>query len=322
MSSSYLGCDVSKRKIQLALLLPNGKFRTKAISNDSKGFQALSEWLAFHKVEVLHVCMEATNTYWEALAEYLNDQSYVVSVVNPARIKAFAQSTLTRTKTDPVDARLIARFCSLHRPEPWQAPPREVRELYALVARRQALIEMHTQEKSRLDTANPAIKPDLKAHLDYLNKAIAEIEQAIRDHFDNHPGLKRQKTLLESIPGIGEVISSILLAFLGGPQRFRRASQVVAFAGLDPRHIQSGSRIEGKPRMSKTGHRFLRRALYFPAVVTLYRTEWGKHFRQRLSARGKPPKLIIGAMMRKLLHVAFGVLKSGKPFDPSLHQLA
>lgn len=320
--SSYLGCDISKRKVHLALLLPNGKFRTRVIANDPRGFQALNQWLATHKVEELHACMEATNTYWEALAEYLSDQAHRVSVVNPARIKAFAQSTLTRTKTDKVDARLIAQFCTLHQPEPWQAPPPAVRELRALVSRRQALIEMRTQEQNRLDTATPAICADLEAHLQYLEKAITEIEQAIRDHFDDHPDLKQQKALLESIPGTGEVLSSILLAFLGGPSRFRSAPQVVAFAGLDPRHVQSGSSLQGKPRLSKTGHRFLRRALYFPAIVALYRTEWGRRFGQRLLARGKPPKLVIGAMMRKLLHVAFGVLKSGKPFDPSLHQTA
>ncbi|WP_139220108.1 transposase, partial [Collimonas sp. OK412] len=101
--------------------------------------------------------------------------------------------------------------------------------------------------------------------------------------------------------------------------RFGNARKAVAFAGLDPRHHESGSSVKAKPRMSKVGHTFLRKALYMPAMVTLYRTAWGKTFRARLAASGKPPMLIIGAMMRKLIHVAFGVLKSQKSFDASLH---
>ena len=84
---------------------------------------------------------------------------------------------------------------------------------------------------------------------------------------------------------------------------------------------ESGSSVHGKPRLSKVGHAFLRRALYMPAMVTLWRTDWGRAFRDRLAANGKPPKLIIGAMMRKLAQVAFGVLKSGQPFNPALHAM-
>jgi len=105
----------------------------------------------------------------------------------------------------------------------------------------------------------------------------------------------------------------------GDLQRFDNARQAVAFAGLDPRQHESGSSVRGKPRLSKVGHSFLRKALYMPAMVALHRTAWGAVFRQRLAAAGKPPMLIIGAMMRKLIHVAFGVLKSRQAFDPSLH---
>lgn len=100
--------------------------------------------------------------------------------------------------------------------------------------------------------------------------------------------------------------------------RFANARQAAAFAGLDPRQHESGTSVKGKPRMSKVGHAFLRKALYMPAMVTLYKTDWGTRFRERLAASGKPPKLIIGAMMRKLVHVTFGVLKSGKSFNPEL----
>jgi transposase len=112
---------------------------------------------------------------------------------------------------------------------------------------------------------------------------------------------------------------AILLAFYADHGRFRNARQAVAFAGLDPRRHESGTSVQAKPRLSKIGHAFLRKALYMPAMVTLYKTAWGKRFRARLAASGKVPKLIIGAMMRKLVQVAFGVLRSGKTFDPALH---
>jgi transposase len=120
------------------------------------------------------------------------------------------------------------------------------------------------------------------------------------------------------MPGLGERTIAVLLAFSIDPGHFRDARQAAAFAGLNPRLRESGT-LKGRPRLSKVGHAFLRKALYMPAMATLYKTAWGKRFRERRAAAGKPPKLIIGAMVRKLLQVAFGVLKSGKPFDTALH---
>ncbi|MHB1403489.1 MAG: transposase, partial [Thiobacillus sp.] len=119
--------------------------------------------------------------------------------------------------------------------------------------------------------------------------------------------------------GLGDKTIPVLLSYYGGAPRFDNAREAVAFAGLDPRQHESGSSVRGKPRLSKVGHAPLRRALYMPAMVATTRTVWGRAFRDRLTAAGKPPMLILGAMMRKLVHVAFGVLKSGKPFNPALH---
>jgi transposase len=117
---------------------------------------------------------------------------------------------------------------------------------------------------------------------------------------------------------LGERTIAVLLAY-GLGERFDSARQFVAFAGLSPRKHESGTSVRWRERMSKVGHASLRAALYMPAMVALYRTAWGKRFHARLSANGKPPKLIIGAMMRKLAQVAFGVIQSGRPFDPALH---
>jgi len=314
-----LGIDVSKDKLDLALRLPDGKARHKVVTNDPEGFAALRAFLTKQGTAELHACMEATGIYWEAIAEYLADAGFTVSVVNPAQIKAFGHSRLQRTKTDKVDAGLIADFCAAQAPSPWQPPGPALRELRSLVARRQALDTMRTQEKNRLGVAREAVRTGIAEHLDYLDQAIAEIDRMIREKIDNDPDLKQQRELLDSIPGLGDKTIPVLLAYYGGELRFTTAREAAAFAGLDPRQHESGSSVRGKTRLSKVGHSALRKALYMPAMVTITKTLWGRVFRDRLKAAGKSPMVIIGAMMRKLVHVAFGVLKSKKPFDPALH---
>lgn len=316
-----LGIDVAKAKLDCALRLPDGKLRSKVIENNFKGFKVLTEWLEKHGATRVHVCMEATGIYWEAVAEYLAAQGMTVSVVNPAQIKAFGASQMVRTKTDKVDAKLIAEFCFERHPEPWQAPTPSEQALRAMVLRLEALQAMRTQESNRLEVARDAVKSGITEHIEWLDEQISTLAKTIRDHINNDPSMKSKQALLDSIPGVGERTIATLLAFYANLDRFGNARQAVAFAGLDPRQHESGSSVKGKPRLSKIGHAFLRKALYMPAMVTLYKTAWGKRFRNRLAASGKPPKLIIGAMMRKLVHVAYGVLKSGKSFDPALHGL-
>lgn len=319
MSPFHLGIDVAKAKLDCALRLPNGKFRAKAIPNSPEGFAQLAIWLSAHGAAKPHVCMEATGIYWEGVAQFLATDGLTVSVVNPAQIKAYATSRLTRSKTDAVDAKLIADFCAERQPLPWQARSEAEVALRALVLRLEALQAMRTQESNRLEVSRDAVRQDIQQHLDWLDADIKQLANTINDHIDNHPDLKKKRGLLDSIPGIGERTSAIILAFYADTGRFANARQAAAFAGLDPRQHESGSSVRGKPRLSKIGHAFVRKALYMPAMVTLYKTVWGKRFKERLALSGKPSKLIIGAMMRKLIHVAFGVLKSGKTFDPALH---
>jgi len=319
MQRVHLGIDVAKNKLDCALRLSSGKFRSKVVSNDVKGFSELSEWLAKQHAMDVHVCMEATGTYWEAVAEYFAHKNNVVSVVNPSQIKSFGASCLVRTKTDEVDAQLIARFCSERNPEPWQAPPLNEQALRALVQHLDALKTMRTQESNRLEVARDVVKIDINDHIAWLDQQIRLMTQKIHDHIDHDPDLKNKRDLLITIPGIADGTAALLLGFSIHPERFDNARQATAFAGLDPRRHESGTRVNGKPRISKIGHSFLRKMLYMPAIATLYKTDWGKLFFARLKNNGKPPKLIIGAMMRKLIHVAFGVLKSGKGFDPALH---
>jgi len=319
MNTFYLGIDVAKAKLDCALRLANGKYKNKVIDNNLPGFKHLSEWLVKQQVTTLQVCMEATGVYWEAVAEYLADQGVLVSVVNPAQIKAFGKSHGVRSKTDKIDAQSIALFCAEHHPKAWQAPTPGERALRAMVLRLESLQVMRTQESNRLLVARDAVKPGITSHIEWLDKEIKALAKKISEHLDSDPDLKDKQALLDSIPGLGERTIATYLAFYANPADFGNARRAAAFAGLEPRHHESGSSVKHPPRMSKIGHAFLRKAFYMPAMVTLYKTAWGKRFRERLAAAGKPPKLIIGAMMRKLIHVAFGVLKSGKMFDPALH---
>lgn len=314
-----VGIDVAKAKLDIALRLPGGKWRNKVLANNSTGFKALVEWLGKQGVHSAHVCMEATGIYWERVAEHLSDAGFAVSVVNPAQIKAHAGACGVRTKTDVVDAKLIADFCLRQAPAVWQAPSPAIRTLRALVARREALVSLKTEESNRLLVAHDSVRESIQKVLDHLNEQIASIEKQIKQDIDDDPTLREQSQLLDSIPGLGKITIPTLLSRYGGPLRFEKAKQAVAFAGLDVAHHESGSSVRGRPRMSKTGPSKLRRALYMPAVVCMTHTAWGKAFTKRLLEAGKPRMLILGALMRKLVEMTYAILKSGKPFDPALH---
>ena len=143
-----------------------------------------------------------------------------------------------------------------------------------------------------------------------LDAQIAHVQQLIRDHLDRHPGLRAQRELLTTIPGIGEATAAVLIAELFD-KRYASARQAAAFAGLVPRLVESGT-LRGRSRLSKIGPGRVRKALYMPAVAALRGNPTIRAVRARLHAAGKPPMVIIGAAMRKLIHLAYGVLKSGE----------
>jgi transposase len=318
MREPVLGIDISKVKFNVCLIDDDGKLRHKLFPNTAPGFAQLKEWLAKHGVQHIHACLEATGTYSEPLALFLHKAGQKVSVVNPAAVKAFAASRLSRTKTDKVDAELIARFCQAQEPPAWSPPAMEVRELQALVRRLDALIEMRVSEENRLSSGITveAVRHSVEGHLAYLNEQIERTQELIRAHIDNHPRLKRQRELLDSIPGIGETTAAVLLAELTDLKQYRSARQVAAYAGLVPRERQSGSSLRGRARLSKIGNARLRKALYFPAITAIRCSPFFQAWVEGLRERGKCKMTVICAVMRKLVHLAYGVLKSGKPFDP------
>jgi len=316
MSVVVLGIDIAKQKFDVALLVEE-KTKHKTCKNSAEGFEALTVWLEKQGVGKVHACLEETGNYGEDLGIYLHEAGHTVSIINPARIKGFAQSELLRTKTDKIDAALIARFCLAMKPEIWTPPAPEIRSLRALVRRVDSLIDMRSQEKNRISTAHESVVLLIKEHIVYLDKEIENIRRQIDDLIGKNPYLKQRKDLLASIPGLGKATIPHLLAELDDLNKFTHVREMVAFIGLAPKETLSGSSIKGKPRLCKIGHARLRKALFMPALVSIQCNSAMIAFHNRLKERGKNGKVIVCAIMRKLVHVIFGVLKSGKKYDPN-----
>lgn len=313
-----LGVDVSKAKLDVALLLANDKYKSKVFANDSQGYQALQQWLLGHVPDAqVHICMEATGSYHEALACFMSDQGFMVSVVNPLLVKRFAEMSRLRNKTDSADARCLAQFCRDTRPERWEAPSLALRTLQALVARLDTLQAMRQAESNRLEVAHSSVADSLRQVITGLDEAIRQVKAQITRTIDDDPDLKRRATLLQTIPGLGDRTIPQLLAYIGRPERFKSVKALIAFARLTPMIRQSGSSLDRRRGTHPMGHRQLKQALYFPAMVAGRYNPLVAVFWNRLKAQKKPGKLIVEACMHKLLAIVYGVLKSGKPFDPN-----
>ena len=212
-----VGIDVAKRKLDIALQI-QGKIKSKVFNNTPDGHTALTQWLTEGGAipSATHICMEATGPYSETVAIALVEAGWCVSVVNPARVKGFAQGELARNKTDRADASLLVRFCVAMRPSLWTPPSTEWRELRGWVDRLQALKDMHKQECNRLEAHQASGQTQLikavQVHLDWLDQRIAELARDINDHIDRYPDLKHDAELLRSIPGIGDITVAKVLA--------------------------------------------------------------------------------------------------------------
>jgi transposase len=320
METAVLGIDIAKSSFDVVLLLAGKQFH-RSFANRAEGFEQLSLWLQRQGVERVHACLEATGRYGEALAQSLYERKHLVSVINPAQIRDYARSKLTRNKTDKLDARIIALFCLKEQPALWTPMVPEVQELQALVRHLEALQDMRTQENNRLKSVNPSVvvQTMLEAHLQFLEQQIQDVQKRIEEHIHRHPGLKQQQDLLLSIPGIGKKTAAKLLG--ENIQSFSDGRHLAAFAGLNPSQSSSGSSVRKRTKLSQIGRSGLRKALYFPAISAMRFNPLIRTFCDRLADKHKQGMIIIAAAMRKLLCLALGVLKSGQPFDPHYDHL-
>lgn len=320
-----IGCDVSKKTLDCALVISREplKVRSKAVPNTQPGCLTLIEWASRQancSAHELHVVMEATGVYHETAAYALTQAGVKVSVVNPAQVRDFAKSLAVRTKTDATDRVVLARYGVSANPAAWQAPAAEIVELKGLLARLKAIENDLRREANRLEKAEATATP--KQVLDSLHQSLAFLEQQkkalekqIDDHINSHPKLKHDRQLLESIPAIGRKTASRMLCVLHS-RPFRKASSVAAYLGLVPVCYDSGTSVHRPPHLSKIGDGAMRAALYMVAVVaTQHNPDIRTHYR-RLVSQGKSKMSALGAAMRKLVQICFGVIKNQQPYQP------
>jgi transposase len=314
--NAILGIDIAKAKFDVCLLNQAAQV-TGRFANSDEGLAKLSRWLVTQGADQVHACLEATGRYGRDLAYFLHSQGHTVSIVNPQRIHAYSRSKLQRSKTDRLDAQLIADFCRTQQPPatPLLSVPQEERQ--ALSRHLEALKHDRQRERNRLQAGNPSVhvRQAIQEHLDFLQRQIEQLEQQLQDSVQQDEQSRQQFELLLTIPGIGALTAAKFLAEVPDVGRFAQTTQLDAYAGLVPKVYQSGQASHTGPLL-KTGNALLRTLFYMPALAAHRYNPIIDQLKQRLQREGKAKMTIVVAAMRKLLHLAYGVLKTGKPFNP------
>jgi len=317
--SAYLGMDVAKEKVDCVLLV-DAHSSYQVFANTPAGFEHLGDWLRREQVSSVHACLEATGSYAETLARTLLAQGHTVSVLNPAVLVTYRQSRNTRSKTDKLDAMLLAYYARERQPRAWHPLPDEVTALRSLLAYRndvqQTLLQVRNRQRS--GGLEPWVAGRLQTQIEQLVKEFKLVEQRIWKHLETSATLSVTWSHLQTICGIGQLAAAHVIAQIGEIERFDHPAALVSLAGLAVKQRESGSSLRGRGPMDRHGRSSLRRLLYMCALVAM---RWDPHMRawaQRLKARGKPNKVVLVAVMRKLLHIIYGVWKHAKDYDAQL----
>ena len=316
MNRIVVGIDISKHKFDAAYMAVNQKWQQEAFDNSSQGFKIFIKWLEENKIEKCHGVMEATGRYGEDLAYFLYVSGHEVSIVNPAQIKYYGRSLLKRTKTDKIDSQLIAEFAQRHDLPSWQPLSPSLQSLKDQVRCLEAFKKDATQTSNRLGHAKDLmVRKMLEERLAHIQKQVDQLTVSLKQLAKEDPLISHQIELLISIPGIGQTTALYLLGELPDLSTFKCAKQLAAFAGLNPSIKTSGISLKGKEKISKTGRKELRKILFFPAMTVMRGSSHLKLFIERLHGKGKKGKVVVTAVMRKMMHVVFGVLKTQIPFQ-------
>lgn len=323
--SAFVGVDVSAESAHVVYITSEGEIGEPfVISQTRSGMGALQKSLLAtgYQVARILVVMEATGVYWMKLAVFLHAAGFAVSVINPAQAHYFARALLQRSKTDRIDARLLAQLAAKLQPEPWQPLSETYEELYQRLTQREALFHMLQQERNRLHAVRqrPQTVTDvavrLEAHIGFLQAQIAEIDEEFKRVLAQDKAWARTAGLLRSIKGFGPVATFWLLTATHNFTACTSPEQVASYAGLVPRQFESGSSVRGRPTIGHAPHARLRQALYMACLSAVQHNPIIKAFYQRLLDRGKPKKVALCACARKLIHIAWAVVTKECSFDP------
>lgn len=327
LPAAVLGGDVSKKSIDFCLLRPAGaegftfggaltSARCK-VSNSDEGFKKLDLWLNEQKVSQIHVCLESTGIHSIAPATHLHRRGHVVSVVNPLRTHHYGKSRLSRTKTDKQDADMIAQFCLIEQPVQWHPLPPEILELRDMVRQVASLTETSAEYAIRLqEQKRETVRKTTGNIIKALEQQIAQLAKLIDKHLAAHPKLLETFNLYQTIKGVGRVTALTVMTEMPQMAKFDTAKQAAAFAGVAPQQHESGTSIRGKTSISKIGNSRVRQILYMAALTASRRNPGLKAVAERLQATGKAKKVVLGAIMRKLVHILYGIARTGKPAYP------
>lgn len=305
----FVGIDISAGALDVALHPSGESWRSE---HTPAAMAALTERLCQLRPQV--VVVEATGGLEIPLTAVLTAGQVPVAVVNPRQVRDFARSTGKLAKTDALDAQVLAHFGAAVRPEPRSLPDAALRELQALVSRRQQLVEMLTAERNRLRRAAPRVRPQIEQHIQWLQARVEELDKELRDFLCSSPVWREQENLLRSTPGVGPVLSATLVAHLPELGALNR-KQIAALVGVAPFNRDSGT-WRGK-RSVWGGRAPVRAALYMGALVATRRNPVLRAFYLRLCAAGKPKKVALTACMRKLLTILNAMLKQQRPWELS-----
>jgi transposase len=319
MGPVFVGIDVSACTLVVALERDHQPGRQRReFPNTPAGHQVLIQWLS-KSATAVQVCIEATGLYSLDLALALDRAEGIeVMVANPRAIADFAKALLQRSKTDQLDAEVMLEFVRRMPFVPWPKPHRL--NLRALMRRITGLKLASQQEKNRLHSVSqsaeitPLVRKDIQSHLVQLERHVEKLQQQGEAIVQADPELAQQFSHLVSVRGIARVSALHILAELVILAPDMTARQWVAHAGLDPRHHDSGTSIHKPARISRAGNRYLRAALFMPALVATQHDPNIRAFYQKLVDRGKTKMQAIVAVMRKLLHALHGMLRTGSDF--------
>lgn len=315
---NVIGLDISKDTIDVTLLKTSGQADHIKIANGCEGFEKLNDWIQSKRIRKISISMEATGIYYEAAADYFS-AIYPVFVINPLKIKDYAKSQFSHTKTDKADSKLIAEYAKRHLDKLTSFKPSENPTLYKLISLLQQLKQQQNESQNRLHAAKDTfIRATHEAIILLLAKQITQTAKRIDRMIQQQNSLNPHYQNLQTIPGIGKDTAAILLRHLTDKQ-FQTANQFVSFAGISPRIEQSGTSVNKKGRLSRYGHRQLKRALFMPALVA-YRINAFPQLVRNLAH--KPKMVVIVALMRKLAKIAYYIHKTQKPFEKLRHQTA
>ena len=315
------GIDVSAHELSVVIQKQGVTGKARSFPNDSSGHQSLLK--ALIKSKVKRVCLEATGVYHIDIAVLLHDSKRIeLMVINPKAAKHYAEALMSRTKTDPMDAAILSEYAE-HMPfKPWQRPKDAFLAIRACSRRLVALTTQRTQAKNQLhawqatETTPEFIIEDVELTIAQLDAQVKRLRTHALNLISEEAELTEILALMLSVKGIGENSAIQLMAELLVLPNDMNARQWVAMAGLDPRQHQSGTSVNKRSRISKVGNRYLRMALYMPALsASRHDLHVRGYYRHLIEERGLKRIQAVCAVMRKLLHAIHGMLRSRTHFD-------